>query len=137
MNVGGALGRAVSGALKRVYSWVRIFLYWLLKKAGNSALWFRRRRLNKRQGASLAALGRRIYTLHQEGRTDWAEDSRVREVLRVVEEEERKTEELETRRHGLQDRYRERVGRLQGTPATVPAAGEHEAEPGEGADIPE
>jgi hypothetical protein len=50
--------------------------------------------------------------LHQDGQNDWAGDSKVKEILQVLEESSGKREELKSRLQERKDRYREKVQKL-------------------------
>jgi hypothetical protein len=97
-----------------LYSWLRASFYWFSKVAMGGSIRFRRRLLKVREKKSLLKMGRRIHELHQDGQNDWAGDSKVKEILLVLEESSRKTEELKSRLQERKDRYREKVQKLRG-----------------------
>ena len=92
--------------------WLRASFYWLSKVAMGGSIRFRRRLLKVKEKKSLLKMGRRIHELHQEGQNDWTGDSKVKEILQVLEESSRKTEELKSHLQERKDRYREKVQKL-------------------------
>ena len=95
-----------------LYCWLRASFYWLSKVAMGGSIRFRRRLLRVSEKKSMLKMGRRINELHQDGQNDWAGDSKVKEILHVLEESSRKTEELKSRLQERKDRYREKVQKL-------------------------
>ena len=59
-------------------------------------------------------MGWRIYELHEDGQNLWSRDSKVKEILQVLEEKSRKEEELKSRLQEREDRYRKKVQKLRG-----------------------
>jgi hypothetical protein len=92
--------------------WLRVSLYWFSNLTLGASIRLRRWLLKVREKKSMMKMGRRIYELHQEGQSDWSEDSQVKAILQVLEEKSRKKEELRTRMQERKDRYREKVQKL-------------------------
>jgi hypothetical protein len=88
----------------------------------------RHRLLKFREKKSMLKMGRRIHELHQDGQNDWAGDSKVKEILQVLEENSRKREELKSRLQERKDRYREKVQKLRDKASSQPKRTESEAE---------
>ena len=92
--------------------WLRVSLYWFSNLTLGASIRLRRWLLKVSEKKSMMKMGRRIYELHQEGQSDWSEDSEIKAILQVLEEKSRKKEELRTRRQERKDRYREKVQKL-------------------------
>jgi hypothetical protein len=95
-----------------LYRLFRTSIYWLSKVTMGGSIRLRRRLLKVREKKSLLQMGRRIHELHKDGQNDWAEDSKVMEILQVLEENSRKREELKSRLQEREDRFREKVQKL-------------------------
>jgi len=95
-----------------LYSLFRTSVYWLSKVAMGGGTRLRRRLLKVREKKSLLKMGRRIYELHQGDHNDWPGDSKVKEIIVVLEENSRKREELKSRLQEREDRFREKVQKL-------------------------
>lgn len=100
--------------------WLRTSLYWFSNLALGASIRFRRWRLKIREKKSMMKMGRRIHQLHQEGQSDWSEDSMVKAILQVLEEKSRKKEALQIRMQERKDRYREKVQKLREKASSQP-----------------
>jgi small-conductance mechanosensitive channel len=109
-----------------LYSWLRIFLYWIGKVVGGVTVRLRRRLIRGKQQKTVARLGQQIYELHQQGQTGWSEDPRVQEILQELKSGGSKIGELESRVQDRENRYRERVKRLRAAASPQPAQEESE-----------
>lgn len=105
-------GNLLSRSWQWLYCWFRASAYWFSKVAMGGSIRFRRRLLKAREKKALLKLGRRIRNLHQEGLSDWSEDSGVKEILQVLEELRERTEELISRLQEGKDRYREKIQKI-------------------------
>jgi hypothetical protein len=105
-------GNLFNKAWQWLYCWLRASLYWFRKVATAGGIRFRRRLVNISENKLMSKMGRRIYELHQDGQNDWSGDSKVKEILQVLEENSRKKEELKSRLQEREDRYREKVQKL-------------------------
>lgn len=103
-----------------LYYWLRTFVYWLGKLAGNSIIRLRRWLLKGRNKKYVLKLGQRIYELYQEDQQDWPEDTRVKEVFATLEESGRKAQELKSRLLERDDRYKENVQRMRDKASAPP-----------------
>ena len=92
--------------------WLRASLYWLSNLTLAASIRLRRWLLKVREKKSMMKMGRRIYELHQEGQGEWSEDSNVKAILQVLEENNQKKGELQARLQERKDRYREKVQTL-------------------------
>jgi hypothetical protein len=95
-----------------LYCWLRASVYWFSKVATGGTTRFRHRLLTVREKRSMLNMGRRIHELHQDGQNDWSGDSKVKEILQILEESRQKKEELQSRLQKSRDRYREKVQKL-------------------------
>jgi hypothetical protein len=116
-EVGEELAMAMAGNLfNKFWLWLRVWLrtslYWFSNLTLDAGIRFRRWLLKVTEKKSMMKMGRRIHELHQEGQTDWSEDSKVKAILQVFEEKSRKKEELRVRLQERKDRYREKVQKL-------------------------
>ena len=105
-------GSLLHRSLMWLYCWLRTFVYWLGKLAGNSIIRLRRWLLKGRNKRHWLKLGQRIYELYQEDQQDWPGDTRVKEVFATLEESGRKAQELKSRLLERDDRYKENVQRM-------------------------
>jgi hypothetical protein len=115
--VGKELAMATAGSLfNKFWQWLRVWLrtslYWFSNLTLGASIRFRRWLLKIREKKSMMKMGRRIHQLHQEGQSDWSEDSNVMAILQVLEEKNRKKEELQARLQERKERYREKVQKL-------------------------
>jgi small-conductance mechanosensitive channel len=111
-----------------LYSWLRIFLYWIGKIVGSATVRFRRRLIRGKQQKTVARLGQQIYELHQQGQTGWSEEARVQEILQELKNGGRKIGELESRMQDRENLYRDRVKRLRAAASPQPVQDESEGE---------
>ena len=116
-EVGKEEAMAIAGTLLNKFwlwlrIWLRVSLYWFSNLTLGVSIRLRRWLLKVREKKSMMKMGRRIHELHQEGQSDWSEDSQVKAILQVLEEKSRKKEELRTRMQERKDRYREKVQKL-------------------------
>jgi hypothetical protein len=95
-----------------LYCWFRTSFYWSNKVAKGGSIRFRLRLLKGREKKSILKIGRRIYELHEDDQNDWSADSKVKEILQVLERNSRKKEELQSRLQDTADRYKEKVRKL-------------------------
>ena len=120
-------GNLLSKSWLWLYCWLRASVYWFSKIAMGGSIRFRGRLLKVREKKSMLKMGRRIHELHQDGQNDWAGDSKVQEILQVLEESGRKREELKSRLQERKDRYREKVQKLRDKVSSPPKGTESEA----------
>ena len=104
-----------------LYGWLRRLVYWINKVVGSSGIRFRLWLLKGKGKKSLLRLGRRIQELHQEGQSDWTEDSEVKDILKLLEESSGKREELESRLEERVNRYKENIHRIKDKAGRQPA----------------
>ncbi|MBW1981653.1 MAG: hypothetical protein JRJ12_10565 [Deltaproteobacteria bacterium] len=112
MSIGGSLWRWLSVLGGTLYRYLCVCCYWLLKHTDTVTVRFKRRLIRAKQGKTLAALGREIYRLHQQGRTDWPEDSQIKTLLERADANSQKAAKLEARFQAADDHYRQRVEKL-------------------------
>jgi len=121
--------------LRKSWLWLYCLLctsvYWLSKVAMSTGVRLRRRVLKLREKKALLKMGKRIQELHQSGQNDWAGDSKVKEILQVLEDASRKREELKSRLRKREDRFKEKVQKLREKGSSQPKGTESEAEKNE------
>jgi hypothetical protein len=105
-------GNLLNKAWLWLYCWLRASVYWFGKVAKAGSIRFRRRLLKVREKKSMLKMGRRIDELHQDGKNDWAGDSKVKEILQVLEESRRKREELKSHLQERKELFKEKVQKL-------------------------
>jgi len=132
MDLGGSVWRAVKGFGMWLYCWLRIILYWVAKVAGNSWIRFRRWLQGGGRRKSSLKLGRAVYQIHLEGKTNWSDDSRARECIQELEDCDRKRGDLEGRLQEREERFRERVKRIKEAKSSKPAESKQESTAGSG-----
>ena len=109
MALGAGAWRVIEGSGRWLYSGLRIFLYWIAKVGGNSAIRFRRWLQKRGQKKSLVELGEAVYQLHLGGKTGWSDDVRRKEIIQELEDYHLKSGNLEVRLQEREQRYREQV----------------------------
>lgn len=112
MALGAGVWRVVEGSGRWLYCGLRIFLYWIGKVAGNSAIRFRRWLHQRGQKKSLVKLGEAVYQLHLGGKTGWSDDARGKEIIQKLEDYHLKSGNLLVRLQEREQRYREQVKRI-------------------------
>jgi hypothetical protein len=123
---------AMAGNLLRkswlwLYCWLRASVYWFSNLAMGGSIRFRRRLLKGREKKAMLKMGRRIHELHQDGQNDWSGDSKVKEILQVLEQSSRKKEELKSLLQKREDRFREKVQKLREKASYLPEGPASEA----------
>ena len=126
MDLGGSVWRVLKGFGMWLYCWLRIVLYWLAKVAGNSWIGFRSWLKKSGEKKAFLKLGRAVYQLHLDGKTDWSDDSRVKEFIQEQENCDRQMVELKGRLQEREERYREQVKRIKEAKSSGPTKGEEE-----------
>jgi hypothetical protein len=111
-----------------LYCWLLASVYWLSNLALGGSIRFRRRLLKGKEKKSMLKMGRRIHELHQDGQNDWSGDSKVKEILQVLEQGNRKQEELKSLSQKNKDRFREKVQKLREKASSQPKVTESKAE---------
>lgn len=109
MALGERAWRVVKGSGMWLYCWLRIFLYWIVKMGGNSAIRFRLWLQNRGQKKSLLKLGQAVHQVHLGGRTDWSDDSQAKKILQELEAGQQKRNDLEALSQAKEERYRGQV----------------------------
>jgi hypothetical protein len=124
-------GNLLSKSWLWLYCWLRASGYWFSKVATGGSIRFRHRLLKVREKKSMLKMGRRIHELHQDGQNDWSGDSKVKEILQVLEERRQMKEDLKSRLQGSKDRYREKVQKLRDKASSQTKGTERETGGGE------
>lgn len=127
MALGAGVWRVVEGFGRWLYCGLRIFLYWIAKVGGNSAIRFRRWLHQRGQKKSLAKLGEAVYQLHLGGKTGWSDDVRGKEIIQELEDYHLKSGNLEMRLQEREQRYREQVKSIREAQSSQLAEGEGES----------
>jgi hypothetical protein len=109
MALGAGVWRVVKGSGGGLYCKLRIFLYWIAKVGGNSAIRFRRWLQQRGQKKSLVKLGEAVYQLHLEGKAGWSDDVGAKEIIQELVAYHRKRGNLEVRLQEREQRYRIQV----------------------------
>jgi len=127
MALGAGVWRVVEGSGRWLYCGLRIFLYWIAKIGGNSAIRFRRWLHQRGQKKSLVKLGEAVYQLHLGGKTGWSDDVRGKEIIQELEDYHIKSGNLEVRLQERERRYREQVKSIGEAQSSRLAEGEGES----------
>jgi hypothetical protein len=128
----GSVWRVVKGSGVWLYCWLRIFVHWLVKVGGNRAIRFRAWLHKSSRKKSTVKLGEAVYQLRSEGKTDWFNDVRVKEIIQELEGSDRRRDSWEKRLQEREARYREQVKRLREVKGSQLTESEGEGEAGSG-----